>query len=133
MKLARQVGPTGRVVGIDCCEAFMEYGRRDVAEAGLDHVSFIKGDALLELFEPEYDFVFSRFGTTFFSNPVAGLKNMRTALKPGGIMTQIVWRPPADNPWLSVAKDWSCGSCRRPARMRAPAGRDRSPWPTRSK
>jgi hypothetical protein len=41
----------------------------------------------------------------FFSNPVGGLRNMRTALKPGGIMTHIVWRTSADNPWLSMAKD----------------------------
>ena len=103
--LANRVGPIGQVVGIDCCEAFMEYGRKDVAAAGLTNVSFIEGDALTERFEPEYDFVFSRFGTMFFENPVAGLKNMRTALKPGGIMTQIVWRTPSDNPWLSMAKE----------------------------
>jgi len=30
---------------------------------------------------------------------------MRTALKPGGIVTHIVWRDRADNPWLSMAKD----------------------------
>ena len=83
----------------------MEYGRKDVAAAGLTNVSFIEGDALTERFEPEYDFVFSRFGTMFFENPVAGLRNMRTALKPGGIMTQIVWRTPADNPWLGMAKE----------------------------
>ena len=103
--LANRVGPTGYVMGIDCCEAFMEYGRKDVAAAGLTNVSFIEGDALTERFEPEYDFVFSRFGTMFFENPVAGLRNMRTALKPGGIMTQIVWRTPADNPWLGMAKE----------------------------
>lgn len=103
--LANRVGPTGSVVGIDCCEAFMEYGRKDVAAAGLTNVSFIEGDALTERFEPEYDFVFSRFGTMFFENPVAGLRNIRTALKPGGIMTQIVWRTPADNPWLGMAKE----------------------------
>jgi len=105
MLLANRVGPTGSVVGIDCCEEFMEYGRKDVAAAGLTNVSFIEGDALTERFEPEYDFVFSRFGTMFFENPVAGLRNMRTALKPGGIMTQIVWRTPADNPWLGMAKE----------------------------
>ncbi|HET9413552.1 MAG TPA: class I SAM-dependent methyltransferase, partial [Pseudolabrys sp.] len=27
------------------------------------------------------------------------------ALKPGGIMTHIVWRTRVDNPWLSMAKD----------------------------
>jgi SAM-dependent methyltransferase len=71
----------------------------------LRNVSFVNGDALLYHFEPEYDFVFSRFGTMFFANPVAGLRNMRKALKPGGIMTHIVWRTRNDNPWLSMAKE----------------------------
>ena len=105
IKLAERIGPCGKVVGLDCCEAFLDYGRKDVAKLGLKNVSFVDGDALLENFEPEYDFVFSRFGTMFFSNPVAGLRNMRSALKPGGIMSHIVWRTPDDNPWLSMAKD----------------------------
>ena len=41
----------------------------------------------------------------FFANPVAGLRNMRKALRPGGRMVHIVWRERADNPWLSMAKD----------------------------
>ncbi len=105
IKLAERVGSNGRVVGIDCCEAFLDYGREDAAKRGIANVSFFTGDALLESFEPEYDFVFSRFGTMFFSNPVQGLRNMRTALKPGGIMTHIVWRRRDDNPWLSMAKN----------------------------
>ena len=105
IKLAQRVGPSGQVVGLDCCEAFLDYGRKDVARQGIANVSFMNADALLERFEPEYDFVFSRFGTMFFANPVAGLKNMRSALKPGGTMTHIVWRTPKDNPWLSMAKD----------------------------
>ena len=102
---AERVGPTGRVVGMDCCDAFMDYGIEEAAEAGLENLTFINGDVLAYPFEPEYDFVFSRFGTMFFANPVAGLRNMRTALKPGATMTHIVWRTPADNPWLSMAKD----------------------------
>ena len=27
IKLARRVGQSGKVVGLDCCEAFLEYGR----------------------------------------------------------------------------------------------------------
>ena len=78
-----------------------------------------------------YDFCFSRFGTQFFENPVAGLRNMRKSLKPGGIMTMIVWRGINDNPWLGHRQaDRAAISCRRPARTRRPAGRDRSPWPT---
>jgi ubiquinone/menaquinone biosynthesis C-methylase UbiE len=105
IKLAACVGPNGQVVGLDCCEDFLDYGRKDVARQGIANVTFMNADALLERFEPEYDFVFSRFGTMFFANPVAGLKNMRSALKPGGTMTHIVWRTPKDNPWLSMAKD----------------------------
>lgn len=56
-------------------------------------------------FEPVHDFVFSRFGTQFFENPVAGLRNMRKALKPGGLMTMIVWRALTENPWLALPKD----------------------------
>jgi SAM-dependent methyltransferase len=40
----------------------------------------------------------------FFENPVAAMKNMRRALKPGGRFTMIVWRDMADNPWLGAAK-----------------------------
>src|SRR5450759_3129373 len=31
IKLARRVGQSGKVVGLDCCEAFLEYGRKDAA------------------------------------------------------------------------------------------------------
>ncbi len=102
--LAERVGPKGTVIGLDCCNAFLEYGRTDAETKGLNNVAFVEGDALVERFDPTYDFVFSRFGTTFFADPVAGLRNMRSALKPGGLMTHIVWRTPADNPWLSMAK-----------------------------
>jgi ubiquinone/menaquinone biosynthesis C-methylase UbiE len=105
IKLAQRVGPRGKVVGLDCCDAFLAYGRKDAAKLALQNISFVNGDALRDRFDPEYDFVFSRFGTMFFANPVAGLRNMRTALKPGGIMTHIVWRTRNDNPWLSMAKE----------------------------
>ncbi len=105
MKLARRVGPNGRVLGVDCCDAFMDYGRREAAEKGIDNVSFENGDVMIMPFEPEYDFIFSRFGTMFFSNPVWAMRNMRTAMKPGATMTHIVWRTRDDNPWLNMAKE----------------------------
>lgn len=105
IKLAAMVGPTGEVVGIDCCNAFLDYARKDVKERGIANIRFIRGDAEIALPVGEYDFVFARFGTMFFANPVAGLRNMRKALRPGGRMVHIVWRNRADNPWLSMAKD----------------------------
>lgn len=105
IRLASLVGPEGSVTGIDCCDAFLDIARRDAAERDLTNVSFIRGDAEVALPVSEYDFVFSRFGTMFFANPVAGLRNMRRALRPGGRMVHIVWRTRPDNPWLSMAKD----------------------------
>jgi ubiquinone/menaquinone biosynthesis C-methylase UbiE len=103
IKLAELVGPSGKVVGIDCCDAFLDYARQ--AAKGFSNVSFMRGDAEIALPTNEYDFVFARFGTMFFANPVAGLRNMRKALRPGGRMVHIVWRNRGDNPWLSMAKE----------------------------
>ena len=105
IKLAGLVGPDGEVVGIDCCDAFLEFARKDIEARGLTNVSFLRGDAEISLPANEFDFVFARFGTMFFANPVAGLRNMRNALRPGGRMVHIVWRNRTDNPWLSMAKD----------------------------
>ncbi len=102
--LAKRVGPSGYVLGIDCCEAFLEDGRRDAEAEGIGNVAFIDADVQTYPFAPEFDFCFSRFGTQFFENPVAALRNMRKSLKPGGIMTMIVWRDIEDNPWLHVPK-----------------------------
>ncbi len=105
MQLAKRVGPSGYVLGIDCCEGFLKFGRADVGAAGMTNVEFLEADVQTYPFKHDFDFCFSRFGTQFFENPVAALRNMRTSLKPGGTMTMIVWRTSADNPWLGMAKD----------------------------
>jgi len=105
IKLAHLVGPAGEVVGVDCCDAFLEIARNEIDASGLKTIRLMRGDAEIALPANQFDFVFARFGTMFFANPVAGLRNMRRALKPGGRMVHIVWRNRADNPWLSMAKD----------------------------
>lgn len=105
IELARLVGPTGSVLAVDCCEGFLEYGRRDAKAANVNNITFLEADVQTYPFEPVHDLCFSRFGTQFFENPVAGLRNMRASLKPSGIMTMVVWRGIKDNPWLGHAKD----------------------------
>jgi len=105
LQLAARVGPAGQVVGVDCCDAFLQDARSAADEAGVTNVRFQRGDAEFALPHEDFDLVFARFGTMFFANPVAGLRNMRKALRPGGRMVHIVWRERADNPWLSMAKD----------------------------
>ena len=105
IQLARLVGPAGSVLAVDCCDGFLAYGRQDAKAAGVSNVTFLEADVQSYPFKPVHDFCFSRFGTQFFENPVAGLRNMRATLKPGGTMTMVVWRGIKDNPWLGLAKD----------------------------
>lgn len=104
IQLAERVGPTGSVLGIDCCDAFLDFGRKDAEAAGISNIAFVVGDVQSFPFEPVHDFCFARFGTQFFENPVAGLRSMRSSLRSGGVMTMIVWRTVDDNPWLGMPK-----------------------------
>lgn len=103
--LGRRVGPDGEVLGVDCCDTFLDLARRYAEQGGATNVRFANRDAEQALEVATFDFVFSRFGTMFFTNPVAGLRSMRRALKPGGQMAHVVWRSREDNPWLSAARE----------------------------
>ena len=105
IEFGRIVGDQGSVLAIDCCDAFLEYGRKDASAAGVKNVTFTEADVQSYPFAPDHDFCFSRFGTQFFENPVAALRAMRSSLKAGGVMTMIVWRAIDDNPWLGMPKD----------------------------
>lgn len=104
IEFGKMVGDQGSVLGIDCCDAFLEFGRNDAKDADVDNVNFVEADVQVYPFQPNFDFCFSRFGTQFFENPVAGLRAMRSSLRSGGTMTMIVWRTIDDNPWLGMPK-----------------------------
>ena len=70
----------------------------------MTNVSFENADAATKRFEPAFDVCFSRFGTMFFASPVAAMRNVRTALKPGGRLLMVVWRTLDDNEWMGLAK-----------------------------
>lgn len=105
MALADRVGPQGSVLGVDCCDAFLEIARGRPEGAFRRNARFENRDAERDLGEAAYDYIFARFGTMFFTNPVAGLRTMRRALRPGGRMAHIVWRKREDNPWVFAARD----------------------------
>lgn len=105
LQLAQMTGRDGSVLALDCCEQFLQKGRADAAAAGIDNVEFVAADVERYPFEPQYDLAFSRFGMMFFQNPVVAMKNIRSALKPGGRLVFIVWRAIEDNPWLGLPKE----------------------------
>ncbi len=102
-RLGGLVGPGGEVLGIDAAPRFVETAREEAEEAGIDNLSFAVCDPE-EGLDGEFDMAFSRFGTMFFANPVAALRNVRGALVPGGRLCMVVWRSKAENPWLHQAE-----------------------------
>jgi len=104
LKIAAAVGPMGHASGVDCAENFVRAAGREAQTAGIRNVSFFKADVQTDDLRGPYDHAFARFGTMFFTLPGAAMRNIRKALKPGGVLTQIVWRRREDNPWLHDAE-----------------------------
>lgn len=96
--LARLVGAQGEAVGVDAAARFIELGRREAAEQGVTNARFTVADVERESLGGPFDRAFARFGTMFFANPVAALRNVRKALASGGKFTFVVWRRKDENP-----------------------------------
>lgn len=102
--LARLVGPAGSVLGVDAAERFIEVAIDEAAATGVENVRFEAGDLETTHFDETFDMAYSRMGTMFFANPVAALRNVAAALKPGGRLVMVVWRQKPDNDWLHSAE-----------------------------
>jgi ubiquinone/menaquinone biosynthesis C-methylase UbiE len=103
IELATRAAPGGFALGVDCCEGFVSVGRADAARAGVSNLRFEVSDAQTHRFRPGFELCFSRFGTMFFADTVAALRNLHRALAPGGRLVMVVWRAQEDNDWLGVA------------------------------
>jgi ubiquinone/menaquinone biosynthesis C-methylase UbiE len=99
-RIAGIVGPSGEAVGVDAAANFIETARREATEASIAGVRFEVADVQGDPLGGPYDMAFSRFGTMFFANPVAALRNVRASLAPGGRLVMVVWRRREDNDWL---------------------------------
>lgn len=100
-ELARLVGPSGHVVGLDVADVILDVARRRYANVA--NLRFEAGDAeLVPLPARTFDLITSRFGVMFFEDPVAAFANLATALKTGGRLVFMCWRTPPENPWMTA-------------------------------
>lgn len=100
LALAAAVGPAGRVLGVDISRPMLDVARSRAAAGGAN-IAFAERDAAA-LWEPGFDAIFSRFGVMFFADPTTAFRNLRGALRPGGRLAFVCWRPLAENPWMEV-------------------------------
>jgi ubiquinone/menaquinone biosynthesis C-methylase UbiE len=114
-RIAGLVGTDGEAVGVDAAPRFIEDAIREARDANVANARFLVADVQQGLRgEERFDMAFSRFGTMFFANPVAAMRNVRAALVPGGKLVMIVWRRRVDNDWLYRAQTIVEGMVARP-------------------
>lgn len=83
-ELARRVGPSGQVVGIDADEAKIAAARD--AAADLPQLTFRAGDAIAPGPDDAFDVIYVRFLLSHLTDPEGALATLRSQLKPGGLL-----------------------------------------------
>lgn len=99
-ELAKRVGSSGRVVGVDVSPQILAVAK----SRGKDYsnVEFRECDAGTHELEQEmFDLLTSRFGVMFFENPISAFSNLRSSLKADGVFCVLVWRTMEENKWMS--------------------------------
>ncbi|MGW0750672.1 class I SAM-dependent methyltransferase [Streptomyces sp. NPDC002587] len=102
-RLAARRANRGRALGLDLSGPMLERARDSAKREGVENVSFVQGDAQVHAFDAEgFDAVISRYGMTFFADPVAAFANLHRALRPGGRLAFICAAEAEANEWLEA-------------------------------
>lgn len=99
--LAEQVGPFGRVVGVDLSSGMIAHGT--AAFGDLVQLEFRRGDALSLPVEPQsFDAATIAFGLRNLADFEAGLRELRRVVRPGGRVVCLELSLPRPRPWGRV-------------------------------
>ena len=102
---ADRIGGAGRVAGLDLNAGMLEVAR-SFATVGSLHLEWYEGDALALPFDAgEFGIVVCQLGLQFFPDPLAGLREMRRVLRPGGTMGVSVFAELERNPVAHALSD----------------------------
>ncbi len=98
LKLARKVGPTGKIYANDIVESSLKTIKEKSQKAGLKNIVTIKGKVEDPLFpKGELDMVFMSYVFHHLEKPVAFLENLKLSLKPNALLV-ILEQDPKKSP-----------------------------------
>jgi ubiquinone/menaquinone biosynthesis C-methylase UbiE len=86
MLVARFVGHSGKVVGIERDSRSISLARSRAAAAGLHNVNFVESDIANFSTDTRFDAVVGRYILQFLPDPVATLRSLSEKVRPGGII-----------------------------------------------
>ncbi|MGW7327360.1 class I SAM-dependent methyltransferase [Streptomyces sp. NPDC054840] len=102
-RLAARRADRGRALGLDLSRPMLAKARESAARERVENVSFVQGDAQVHAFDAGgFNAVISRYGMTFFADPVAAFANLHRALRPGGRLAFICAAEAEANQWLEA-------------------------------
>jgi len=111
MLVARMVGPSGEVVGVERDAGSIARAQRRVKDAGLSNVSFMRCDASDVPGEKRFDAAVGRLILQFLPDPVGVLRHVSRLVRPSGAMA---FQEPSWKPFFALCSHmplWSaCGS-----------------------
>jgi SAM-dependent methyltransferase len=84
LELARRVGPSGKVVGVDIDETKLEMARAEAAERGVSNVEFRNANICEAPAAETFDLVYARFLLTHLSDPAGVVRTLFQHVRPGG-------------------------------------------------
>lgn len=103
ISVARIVGDSGKVIGIDLTEEMLVVARDKAAVEDLGNIEFQCIDAeTLDVEAATVDAVTMRWGLMFMPEPLACLVPARAALKEHGRIAIACWADPAKNPFVGI-------------------------------
>jgi SAM-dependent methyltransferase len=99
--IARRVGATGAVTGVDLSPQLLAVAR-ERSKTARASVEFIEADVSETAFDHAFDAVFSRFGIMFFDAPARAFAHIRSQTRADGRLVFVCWRNSADNDWATI-------------------------------
>lgn len=103
LALAKRVGPTGTVIGLDISKPMLACARERAAAAGCTQIDLQLADAQTHAFaDATVDALFSRFGVMFFDDPTRAFANLRSGMRSGGRLGFACWQALTSNQWMSL-------------------------------